>query len=72
MRVGDEERYAILQKVFFGLEDLVLDDHEREDDEIDEPEFRRIVLRAHRDLSHRRDDWEGRSAGHEQRRHTDP
>lgn len=63
-RLGDEVRYAILQRVFFGLEDLVLDGdlpdgQGRDDDEIDEPEFREIVAEAADDLKHRPDDWEG-------------
>lgn len=63
-RLGDDVRYAILQRVFFGLEDLVLDadlpDGEgRDDDEIDEVELREIVATAAHDLKHRPDDWEG-------------
>lgn len=63
-RLSDEVRYAILQRVFFGLEDLVLDadlpeGEDREEDEIDEATFRVIVERAAHDLAHRPDDWEG-------------
>ncbi|QNF93307.1 hypothetical protein [Janibacter sp. YB324] len=62
-RLGDHVRYAILQRVFFGLEDLVLDadlpdGEERDDDEIDEGTFRDIVAKAAHDLKHRPDDWE--------------
>lgn len=62
-RRGDEERYAVLQRVFFGCEDLEVDDDLREDDEIDAAELRAIVGQAAHDLIHRRDDWEGRHAG---------
>jgi len=63
-RLGDGVRYAILQRVFFGLEDLVLDAdlpvcEERDDDEIDESVFREIVAKASHHLQHRSDDWEG-------------
>lgn len=63
-RLSDEVRYAILQRVFFGLEDLILDadlpaGEEREEDEIDEAAFRVILERAAHDLAHRPDDWEG-------------
>lgn len=62
-RLGDDVRYAILQRVFFALEDLVLDvdlpdGEERDDDEIDEHEFREIVATAAHALTYRRDDWE--------------
>lgn len=67
-RLADESRYTILQRVFFGLEDLVLDadlpdGEEREDDETDEAEFRQILARAAHDLEHRPDDWEAAHAG---------
>ncbi|SMC83597.1 hypothetical protein [Janibacter indicus] len=63
-RLGDDVRYAILQRVFFGLEDLVLDGdlpdgEERDHDEIDEAAFREILAKAARDLKHRPDGWEG-------------
>lgn len=62
-RLGDEERYEVLQRVFFGCEDLEVDHDLRDDDEIDESELRTIVGKAAHDLAHRRDDWEGRHAG---------
>lgn len=66
-RVGDDERYAILQRVFFACEDLVLDSdlepgEERDDDEIDEPTFREMLAAAAHDLTHRADDWESRQS----------
>ncbi|GAB3106586.1 hypothetical protein GCM10027055_01070 [Janibacter alkaliphilus] len=62
-RIGDTVRYAILQRVFFAGEDLVLDadllvGEGRDDDEIDEPTFRRRIAAAARDLVRRPDDWE--------------
>lgn len=62
-RIGDEVRYAILQRVFFAGEDLVLDAHlpegeGRDDDEIDEPTFRQRIAAAARDLAQRPDDGE--------------
>ncbi|GAA8849969.1 hypothetical protein DUHN55_32120 [Helicobacter pylori] len=59
-RLGDEERYEVLQRVFFGCEDLEVDDDLRDDDEIDVDELRAIVGQAANDLRHRHDDWEGR------------
>lgn len=67
-RLGDDVRYAILKRVFFGLEDLVLDadlpdGQERDADEIDEGTFREIVAKAAHDLKHRPDDWKSNHTG---------
>ena len=64
-RIGDEVRYAILQRVFFACEDLVLDadlpaGEGRDDDEIDEATFRQRIAAAARDLAQSPDDWERR------------
>lgn len=60
-RVDDDERYRILQKVFFACEDLVVEDDLREEGEIDEAVFRDIVTEAARALRHREVDWEGQA-----------
>lgn len=67
-RVGDDDRYAILQRVFFACEDLVLaddlaDGEERDGDEIDEGTFRSRVRAAARDLSARDQGRQSRHGG---------
>ncbi|MDN5726585.1 MAG: hypothetical protein L0G99_11745 [Propionibacteriales bacterium] len=59
-RLGDQERYEILNRVFFGWDELVVDDDLRDEEDIDEAEFRRIVAESAVALRSRRDDWESR------------
>lgn len=66
-RVGDGERYAILQRVFLAFEDAVLDSdlgdelQERDEGDLDEPALRAVLAAAAHDLAHRVDDWESRA-----------
>lgn len=62
-RIRDRERYEILQRVFYGCEDLAMDGTEPDRDEITPARLTEIVTKAAHDLRHRRYDWEGRHAG---------
>lgn len=61
-RVDDDDRYDILQRVFYAMEDYEADPELQVEDSIDADQERAAVAQALHDLTNRKVDYEGRRA----------
>lgn len=58
-RVDDDERFEILQRVFYAMEDFEPDPEQRDESSVLPDQVHTVVKEALRDLTHRKTDYEG-------------